>query len=223
MAALELPLRLDQKGREKWWRKNTWKRNMNDSVNVLFICLQSKYIIIQKLVTFNQNVGSIYVLVIIDVKHLNYLSWCFFFSNLNIVTHIWLNILFINLLTVKIIIAEYFITVWMKSSSVFLVHPGVMRNVKCLSQIQRTTVCDATRSKHRKLNLIIQVSWESVDVPKRLKFTSNKNPRTQATCCYSNKTTATHCRSYGYSSEALLTSQCNISTDLDKASPTHHQ
>lgn len=33
---------------------------------------------------------------------------------------------------------------------------------------------DATRCKHRKLNPIFQVSWESTIMPKRLKFTSNK-------------------------------------------------
>lgn len=86
-----------------------------------------------------------------------------------------------------------------------------------------TSVHDETRSKHRKLNLITQVSWESTDVPKRLKFTSNKNPRTQATCCFSNKTTATQCCSHCYSLEARLTSQCYISIDPEKASPTSHQ
>lgn len=67
-------------------------------------------------------------------------------------------------------------------------------------QYTQPSLHDATRWKHRKLNL--SVSWESADVPKRLKFTSNKKPRTQATCCFSNKTTATHCRSHSYSSEA---------------------
>lgn len=38
-----------------------------------------------------------------------------------------------------------------------------------------TKVQDGTRSKHNRINLISQVPWESADVPKRLKFTSNKN------------------------------------------------
>lgn len=108
----------------------------------------------------------------------------------------------------------------MKPHCVFLVHPGAMGAEKCWSHTH-ASVHDATRSKHRKLNLISQVSWES-DVPKRLKFTGNKNPRTQATCCFSNKTTATHCRSHSYSSEAPMTSQPDISIDPDKASPTCH-
>lgn len=100
-------------------------------------------------------------------------------------------------------------------------HPAwAMCAVKCTDT--HPSVQDATRWKHRRLNLIIQVSWESADVPKRLKFTSNKKPRTQATCCFSNKTTATHCRSHSYSSEALCTSQGNISIDPDKASPARH-
>lgn len=93
--------------------------------------------------------------------------------------------------------------------------------VRCWSQTHTHT---HTRSfmmqLDLKLNLITPVSWESADVPKSLKFTSNKNPRMQATCCCSNKTTASHYRSHRYFFEALLTSQPNISIDRDKASPT---
>lgn len=103
---------------------------------------------------------------------------------------------------------------------------------KCFSYAASSNVClwgvglrhTRTRSfmmqLDLKLNLITPVSWESADVPKSLKFTSNKNPRMQATCCCSNKTTASRYRSHRYFFEALLTSQPNISIDRDNASPT---
>lgn len=103
---------------------------------------------------------------------------------------------------------------------------------KCFSHAASSNVClwgVGLRHTHTrsfmmqldlKLNLITPVSWESADVPKSLKFTSNKNPRMQATCCCSNKTTASRYRSHRYFFEALLTSQPNISIDRDNASPT---
>lgn len=88
-----------------------------------------------------------------------------------------------------------------------------------------TSVHDATRSKHRKLNLITRVSWESADVPKKAqvykqqKTQRRKPPAAPATKKQQPPTagrTATpeeHCRPASPTLALIQT----------KAAPTRHQ
>lgn len=121
----------------------------------------------------------------------------------------------------NILIAQQ--TAWMKSSCVFLLHPGVMCAVKCWSQIH-------TPQFMMQLDLNTE-SWTwSFQSPGNL-LMCQKGSSSQATKTQGRKPPAAAQRKQqpataghtGYSSEALLTSQRNISIDPDKASPTRHQ
>lgn len=185
MAALRLPLWVEEKGRERWQNKNTLRRNMGDSITYwIFIYLER-----------NKSRISSSSFLVWNICHI-----CLFHSLYR---------------TINVAAA------WREPSfGFFCGHPAwAVCAGKSWSQIHNPYFMTRLDVNTGSWTRSFKSPGNLRSCQKGSSSQATKNPRTQATCCFSNKTTATQCRSHNYSS-ALWTRQGNISTDPDKGSPS---